>query len=60
MPRILVVNGPNLNLLGKREPQIYGADDLDSLNKELAGLAARLKMAISSISSTKKPRARMA
>ena len=44
MSRILVVNGPNLNLLGKREPQIYGAESLDALNKELSELAAQLKM----------------
>ena len=29
--KLLVINGPNLNLLGKREPDIYGAENYDSL-----------------------------
>ncbi len=44
MPRILIVNGPNLNLLGKREPDIYGTDTLDDLNQRLTDLAAELKV----------------
>ncbi|MBQ3681361.1 MAG: type II 3-dehydroquinate dehydratase, partial [Paludibacteraceae bacterium] len=32
---ILIINGPNLNLLGKREPEIYGHRDFDSYLEEL-------------------------
>lgn len=42
MPRVLVVNGPNLNLLGRREPEIYGSEPLDALNQRLGDLAKEI------------------
>lgn len=41
MIKILVIHGPNLNLLGFREPEVYGSDNLASINQALAQLAAQ-------------------
>jgi 3-dehydroquinate dehydratase-2 len=40
--RVLVVFGPNLNLLGEREPQVYGRHSLDDVRRQLTALAAEL------------------
>lgn len=45
--KILVIHGPNLNLLGKREPDIYGACTLEDINKRLSALAAELGVEVS-------------
>ncbi len=39
MSKILVIHGPNLNLLGEREPKHYGIDNLDDINAQLQKLA---------------------
>lgn len=42
MPSILVLNGPNLNLLGKREPDIYGELSLEAINSRLEKQAKKV------------------
>ena len=42
MTRVLVLQGPNLNLVGTREPEIYGHDSLDDIHREIATRASEL------------------
>ncbi len=49
--RILVVHGPNLNLLGKREPEIYGRQTLADIDADLAVAAKDLGVEIESFQS---------
>jgi 3-dehydroquinate dehydratase-2 len=42
LKRVLVLNGPNLNLLGTREPDVYGSTTLDDIADELAELGSEL------------------
>lgn len=49
--RILVIHGPNLNLLGKREPEVYGNLTLQQINAALEELAAELGCTLSFVQS---------
>jgi len=40
--KILIIHGPNLNMLGKREPAIYGAETLGEVNTRIGSLAKEL------------------
>ncbi|HVL19774.1 MAG TPA: type II 3-dehydroquinate dehydratase [Amaricoccus sp.] len=47
MPKpVLILNGPNLNLLGQRQPEVYGRETLADVERDCAGLAAELGLEV--------------
>ncbi|MDR2340467.1 MAG: type II 3-dehydroquinate dehydratase [Deltaproteobacteria bacterium] len=46
MKKILVINGPNINMLGKREPGIYGTESLEQVNENLGRKAGALGLEV--------------
>lgn len=46
MAHLLVLHGPNLNLLGTREPDVYGTVTMEGINRDLASLADRFGIGI--------------
>ena len=51
MHKILVLHGPNLNLLGQREPEVYGHQTLADIDRELTALAAELGVSLTTCQS---------
>ncbi|MGD8881436.1 MAG: type II 3-dehydroquinate dehydratase [Desulfobacterales bacterium] len=49
--KVLVIHGPNLNMLGKREPDIYGHQTLDEINAGLKAKASKLGLHIETFQS---------
>ena len=45
--KIEIINGPNINLLGKREPEIYGSVTLEEINKQIKDYAKDLDLEVS-------------
>ena len=50
-PKVLVIHGPNLNMLGKREPEVYGTATLKTINSSLDELGKKLGLLIETFQS---------
>ena len=46
---VLLLSGPNLNLLGEREPEVYGTDTLDDVNGAVESLGSELVVEVEAI-----------
>jgi 3-dehydroquinate dehydratase-2 len=51
MPKVLVLHGPNLNLLGQRETQHYGRDSLDAINRRLEDIGRKAGISVETFQS---------
>ena len=49
--KILVLHGPNLNLLGSREPEVYGSATLADIDREIAAVAGELNVTVEAFQS---------
>jgi 3-dehydroquinate dehydratase-2 len=47
--KVLVIHGPNLNLLGKRETTVYGTKSLDDINKDIIALASEIGLGVNTV-----------
>lgn len=45
--KIKIINGPNLNMLGVREPNVYGKDSLENINKEIEAYSKEMNLCVS-------------
>ncbi len=50
-PKILIIHGPNLNMLGKREPEVYGTTTLKAINASLDELGKKLGLLLETFQS---------
>ena len=51
MPKVLVIHGPNLNLLGEREPDTYGRESFESVNQRIREFAQSLDLDVEIVQS---------
>jgi 3-dehydroquinate dehydratase-2 len=51
MPKVLLIHGPNLNLLGQREPEIYGKVTIDEINQDVKDAALQENLSLEAMQS---------